>query len=93
MKDIDNIFNSIQNAIDTQKELLKIAEESIKPDKSFTYSISFVFDNYEKYKFKIIVFNNRSLMVKNEQGNREPLELIEPYVEKILFICTQLLIN
>ena len=49
------------------------------PDKSFTYTISFRFNNKGEYHFETVEEVYGHLSIRNEFNQREPLKIIESY--------------
>ena len=49
---IDDVFDRMQQCIDDWEGGLKVTGGAIRPDKSFVYPISFVWDNCGNYKFE-----------------------------------------
>ena len=66
----------MQQRIDDWEGGLKLTGGAIRPDKSFVYPLSFVWDNTGNYKFEKVEHMDRELTVKNHEGVREPLELV-----------------
>lgn len=77
---IQDIYASVQHAIDTWEGGLKATGGAIRPDKSFVYPISFEWDDHGKYKFRDPDPVGHPLTVKNELEVRETLEQVPSHV-------------
>ena len=64
--DVDKILEEEQMAVDTYKAYLKITREVICSNKSFTYVISFSFNNRSKDRFETVEEVKASLTENNE---------------------------
>ena len=65
---IEDIFRSMQEAIECWKGELKTTEGTIKPEKYFVYSILFKFNAKDEYSCEKVKDMNKELTVKDHIG-------------------------
>ena len=86
--DIDDVFDSMQEAVDRWEGGLTTTGGAIRPDKSFAYPISYQFAPSGEYEYEKVENFDRTLTVKDHTGKRENLKLVDPREGKeTLGIC------
>ena len=78
VSNMEEIIVEMQKAIDIWEGCLKTTDRVIRPDKLFAYVISYWFNSKGEYKYELVKEIEAELLVKNEFGIKERLQMIEP---------------